>query len=137
MYLTAPENIRYPVTYFEEGCNQVNRDLGLEMMSNAVQALLLGRSSRRVDQALGLVKRMPPTCIQRDYALSAIALKQIGDVERALATANMMTHYQYFIETILQICGDRPADELTAMVVDRFPDVSPSEIQMMLAPVPY
>ncbi len=135
MSLVAPINIHDPMAYFEQGYTHPEADLGQEMMNNAIQALLL-RTPPPLDQALALVERMPPTCVQRDYAISAIALKQIDNVSVALATANRMTQYPYFLDTVNQICRDQTVDELTAVVLEKFPEAPLDEVRLLLSPTP-
>lgn len=70
----AVRDIVAPLEYFEnaERNYSMNKDpLSIEMMSNAIQAYVK-QLPEAVDEALSLVDRMPPECLQRNDVFIAI-----------------------------------------------------------------
>jgi len=133
--LLYANEIQNPIKYFEnaEKIYTARKDTdSLEMMSKAVEAFVLQRPEA-LDEALELVERMPEGCLQRNYAIRAIALCQSQtDTQKAHEIANrIIRDFCFFAGVLQELYPEGGVDELTDLVVAQFPNLTPDNLEMV------
>lgn len=132
----AVSDIVAPLDYFENAewsYSMKNDTLSIEMMSNAIQAYIK-QLPEAVDEALSLVDRMPPECLQRNDVFITI-LDACSNFEKKIEIINRISHFQHYALAVKDLFTDKTLYEQIEIVYEKFPECRnrPQDLEVIMA----
>jgi hypothetical protein len=132
----AIRDIVAPLEYFEnaERSYSMNNDpLSIEMMSNAIQAYVK-QLPEAVDEALSLVDRMPPECLQRNDVFIAI-LDACSHFEKKIEILDRISHFQHYALAVKDLFTNQSLSQQIEIVYEKFPECRnrPQDLEVIVA----